>query len=796
MKKLNPNPFLITSLALGLVFALLANAGAQTFSTWDPQANSSQNPYLGSLSGTWENPLWDTTDQFGVASPVHWVEGTTALFAVNTGTGTPPFLVTMGSGHTVAGIYDGGQTPGPCNVIITGSGTMTLPAGTQTFNVVSPGTVTITNVIGGTGALVESGSGILTLCGANTYSGGTGIGAGCTLAISGSGKLGGGTYSVGITNNGTFTYNSSSSQTLSGPMSGAGELAVTGGGTLTLTKANNYTGGTFIGSGAKLTLGTGGSLVGSIGITNNGTFNYNNPASATLSGPISGSGSLSVNPGGSQGLILTLSGANTYTGTTTIQPVGQIVILSDGNLGTPPSTFVANQLTMNYGFLKVSGTFTLNANRGITLLTGVGGAGGSIQVDSGQTLTIAAPIIGPAAVIFGSGEPNFGGGTNLLVNTNNFLGGSAISTGTLRLGTNGALPYGRTVVMAPDDFGGPFFDLGGCSQTIGPLSTTNSFVGVPASGTPTILLNGALTILQTNIATAFSGQIFGTGALTINGNSSGTLILSNYPSTYTGGTIINGGTLEISPSASIAGDVTVNGGTLKLDNNTALATTANLTLASGTTVNLNYSGTQTIGALTFGSTTQATGLWGAVGNASATYTTNLFTGGGLILVCPAPQTITATTNSVCAGSTNTASVPATPGATYSWTISNGAIVSGANSSAITYMAWASSPVTLNCVVTSTCGVQSAGGQNYTVPVNICGLVVESTNVAYDPLNGATITGTGLIGAPWSLKATNDLTAPLPWPSIQSGTVSSSPFTIPDYDAVNYLQRFYYLTNSP
>ena len=64
------------------------------------------------------------------------------------------------------------------------------------------------------------------------------------------------------------------------------------------------------------------------------------------------------------------------------------------------------------------------------------------------------------------------------------------------------------------------------------------------------------------------------------------------------------------------------------------------------------------------------------------------------------------------------------------------------------------------------------------------------------MNGGTITGRGVMGAGWSLNASDDVSAPLPWPIIQSGTVSVSPFTVNDPDAVNYTYRFYYLTNSP
>ncbi len=802
MKKPASNSLRVIVSAACLALAVLANRAKAGTNTWDPQGANPQNPYTGSLSGTWESTNWDTTDELGTSSTANWVESSTALFAVNTGTGTPPFLVTMNSSHTVAGIFNGSLTPGPCSVTINGSGTMTIPSGVQSFDIVSPGTVAISNVIAGSGALVESGSGTLTLYGVNTYSGGTAIGSGCALTIAGAGKLGGGTYSPGITNAGIFDWASSASQTLSGPFSGAGTL-IQGGGTLTLTATNTYTGGTTISSGKTLTVSGGGKLGNgtySANITNNGTFNYNGTNSQTLNGTISGTGSLAVNPGGNLGNLLYLNGANTYTGSTTIADAGQIIITSDSSLGTPPASYVSTQLIFEYGFLKANGTFTLNTNRGIYLAAGSQSIGASIQVNPGDTLTLAAPITGTAGlgVIFGSGEPDFGYGTTLLAIHSTYTGPTAISTGTLLLGLNGALPSGTTLVMAPDDVGGSVFDLNGFTQTIGPLSTTNTFYA-PAgvgTGTPTIELNnGTLTILQTNFTAGFNGVITGPGNLVINGNSSGELILSNADS-FTGLTI-NGGTLDGYGNGSISSSVVINGGTFEMDSANALNYNTNtLTMGSGVTVYLNYSGSQTIAALYFGAAMQATGLWGATNNPSATYTDSRFTGSGLLLVCPAPQTITPATASVCAGSTTTASVPATPGATYSWSVGNGTIDSGGNLSTVTYTAMAYSPVTLNCVVTSSCGVVSPGNQNVMVPVNICGLIVQaSNNVVYDPINGATITATGVLGANWELNASTNVSAPLPWPTIQSGTVFESPFTITDPYAIYYPQQFYYLTNS-
>jgi autotransporter-associated beta strand protein len=343
--------------------------------------------------------------------------------------------------------------------------------------------------------------------------------------------------------------------TLAGVVSGAFALTKVGSGTVTLTKANTYSAGTTINSGGTLTLGSGGTLAAAGVIADNGTFNYNNPASATLSGIISGSGTLHV--GGGSGCILTLTGVNTYSGITTVDNGSQLNITADNNLGTAPGSVVANQLTLNFGFLRGNSatSFSLNANRGITLGAGqsFGGVslGASIQVAASATVTIPGIITGPSGFMSGGGTAAAGYGTNKLSGLNTYLGGTAISTGRLLLGANGALPYGTILIMAPDSAGGSFFDLGGFSQTIGPLSTTNVFSGTAGNGTPTIFLTGPLTVLETNINTTFGGNITGSGgSLTINGN--GTLTLTN-ANTYTGNTTITAGTLAIGGSGSLGG---------------------------------------------------------------------------------------------------------------------------------------------------------------------------------------------------------------------------------------------------
>src|ERR1035441_9834399 len=125
MKENISNPLRFIPVALGLLFALLANHAGAVITTWDPQGSNTQNYYLGDLSGTWESSKWSTS-QTGQATPVAWVENTAALFAVHSGTGTPAFTVTMNANHTVAGVFDGSLTPNPCPVTINGTGTFVL----------------------------------------------------------------------------------------------------------------------------------------------------------------------------------------------------------------------------------------------------------------------------------------------------------------------------------------------------------------------------------------------------------------------------------------------------------------------------------------------------------------------------------------------------------------------------------------------------------------------------------------------------------------------------------------------
>ncbi len=171
---------------------------------------------------------------------------------------------------------------------------------------------TVASVISGAGGVLEKeGSGTLTLTGANTFTGGTTISSG-TLQIGAGGTAG--SIAGNILNNAAMIFNRSNNLTYAGVISGIGTLTKLGAGILTLTGNHTFTGDTTISAGT-LSIGSGGTT-GSIAgnIIDNSALRFNRSNNLTYAGVISGSGTLQKSGAG----VLSLTGANLYTGTTTI----------------------------------------------------------------------------------------------------------------------------------------------------------------------------------------------------------------------------------------------------------------------------------------------------------------------------------------------------------------------------------------------------------------------------------------------------------------------------------------------
>ena len=511
------------TLALSGAGTIASSSGVIDNGTFDISASNAPGATITTLSGTGGVTLGANTLTLSNASAgangtfggaisgtggLTLAAGTETLTGANTYTGNTTIsagtLALSGAGTIASssGVIDNGtfdisasNAPGATITTLSGTGGVTLGANTLTLSNASAGANgTFGGAISGTGGLTLA-AGTETLTGANTYTGNTTIGSGSTLVIGGAGSLGAGSYAGNITDGGTFEYSSSATQTLSGVISGAGALTQNGTGTLTLTGVNTYTGNTTIASGSTLQIGGSGSLGGGSyagTISDSGMFEYSSSANQTLSGVISGAGTLVKDTSATS--TLTLTGANTYTGLTTIS-AGTLQISGAGSLGSG-----------NYaGNISNNGTFEYSSSATQRLSGVISGQGGLTKI---------------------------GTGTLILTGANTYAGGTLLDVGTLGIGSNGALGAGALTMQ---------------------LSTTLQFEASGLTLPNRIMLNNADSTIDTGSNTdTISGVISGPGGLAKLG--SGTLIMSG-ANTYTGATDVQAGALDV--TGSLASSVTV-----------------------------------------------------------------------------------------------------------------------------------------------------------------------------------------------------------------------------------------------
>jgi autotransporter-associated beta strand protein len=150
----------------------------------------------------------------------------------------------------------------------------------------------------GTGGLTMMGSGMLTLLGANTYTGATNITNG-TLQL-GSDTLGqdgslAGTN--GVTDNAVLVFDLAGTQTAAYSISGSGSLAIVGSGTLYLSGTNTYTGSTLVNGGQMVLTSMAAVLDGSnVTVGNPGAFPAPIIPSSTVSGEPAAAASIAPVP--------------------------------------------------------------------------------------------------------------------------------------------------------------------------------------------------------------------------------------------------------------------------------------------------------------------------------------------------------------------------------------------------------------------------------------------------------------------------------------------------------------------
>jgi autotransporter-associated beta strand protein len=340
------------------------------FEQFDVNGTTAGSGVTNNGSYTWEAAKYSSTAAGTDATT--WNEGNFLRLAAGTDAAASNYTITANSNHTFAGMFL--QANGGGTVTINGPGVLSIADGDQGFYVsASTQNLKISASLAGTGRLVWQGSGSgsggsLYLLGNNTYSGGTLLNAGSGVNFNNDHSFGTGRITWGVTQQVLANDVATAPVTLANPVT-------------------TFTGGTLIYVGpavAPVTFTGAWTLASGASTLSVGNASHTS-SQMTISGNVGGSGS-SLVKAGTGALILT--GANTYTGGTTVNAGALTVTGASAKLGTGSVTVQNTSTTIT----------SLSIQNGVTN-----------AINDAATLTIAG---GGTAGLADQSYVNLGGGVN------------------------------------------------------------------------------------------------------------------------------------------------------------------------------------------------------------------------------------------------------------------------------------------------------------------------------------------------------------------------------------------------
>jgi fibronectin-binding autotransporter adhesin len=553
-------------------------------------------------------------------------------------------------------------------IVNNGGGAVTLTIGNGNFGGGNYAGVIAdnNNSTAGTIALTKTGTGTITLSGANTYSGATAVSNG-TLNVQNATGL-------GATTGGT-TVSSGATLQIQGDITvGAEALTISGVGETTATGALENVSGTN-NFGGLVTLGAASTIssdAGTLNLTNTGTITG---ASFGLTLTGAGNGSIASIVGTTTGTLTktgvgmwTLSGANTFTGATAIsngilniQNATALGTVAAGTTVSSGATLqVQGDITVGAEALTISGVGETTATGALENVSGTNNFGGLLKLGAASmissdagilNLTNAGTITGATfgLTLTGNGNGSIssiigttsgtltktGTGTWTLLAANTYTGAVTVSNGILNiqnataLGTTGGaatVSSGATLQIQNNiTVGAQALTISGAgaSGATGALenvSGTNNYGGLVKLGAASTISSDAGTLNLTNAGT-ITGATFGltltgsgngilssiigttTGALTKSGTGAWTLSGAN---TYTGATTVNGGSLFVNGSTASGSAATVNNSGSTLGGSGTVSGTVHVA-SSGANLSPGASGVGSTAILHTGALTLASG---------------------------------------------------------------------------------------------------------------------------------------------------------------------------------------------